>query len=722
MSDRSGRDFRGLFAPRAVAVIGASQNPSKLSGRLIRNLLRPSFHGAVYPINPNRETIAGTRCYRDLLELPTVPDLVVLAVPAADSPVYLEACGQAGVSYVMMIASGFAEAPPEGEDLQRECVAIARRHGFGIVGPNSQSVVSVPAGMMCGFGTSLSMMEFREGPISIVSQSGGLGVSAAARGQKRGLGHNAIVSSGNQADLDLVDFVEAFLDDDRTEVIGIYAEGIARGVEFGAAARRALRQRTPIVLLCAGRTEEGRRAAASHTASLSAGHQILNGVCEQLGVTMADDLDDFTDYCAVFSARRLVSGRRIGVITTSGGLGVVMSDRLAERGFMLPQPSLATVETLRRHLPGYVSVANPVDLTGAAVSDLVLRIEAFRAVHADPNYDATVVINGQLQGADAEAFAAELVAQSAATEKPLLVIWSAPGDSVGNAYDALSVAGIPRFDLPTHGAKALEALAKYSEVYRDARHWPAEETGSQDTVSTAPVSSIGLLTSRTGLTEYQAKQLAGMFGIRGTREVEIRSASEAVAAAQLIGYPIAAKVSSALVSHKTEIAGVELNLKDDDSLALAVMRLLKTGSALDENAGVLIAEMVDDAVFELIAGALVHPEFGPAVMVGSGGIHAEMFHDVIFLQAPVTAAQAERALRKLMCWQLLEGVRGRPAGDRVAVIDLLVRLSQMITSLRSHVSSIDLNPVFVLPAGRGVTVGDALVQRAADRAVELQQR
>lgn len=699
-------DLSRLFAPRSIAVVGASATPGKIGHTIMANLTSHRYAGDVMAVNPGQTEICGVPSYPSLEALPVVPDLVVLVVPAGRSLEQLTACGETGVPFAMMVASGFAETSPEGARLQRECVEVARAYGTRIVGPNCQSLVNVELELMCGFGAVLTDRLRRVGGISIASQSGGWGLAAAALAQRRGLGHRHIASLGNQADLDLVDMVRYFVDDPETSVIGLYSEGATRGAAFGDVARSALEARKPIVMLRAGRTEEGRRAAMSHTATMATGDGVAADVARQLGIALAGDLDDFTDLCQIFSMRRFPAGRGVGVVTISGGMGVVMTDHLAALGMAVPLPGDDTCRRMSALMPDFAGVGNPLDLTGEAIRHPQLRSAVLEMAVDDDRFDSIVVINGQLAGRHGEAFVREIVRRARATDKPVVVVWDAPLELVGDAYTVLEEAGIPRFSYPSHAARALAALCEYADRRQDL-------LGDRDA---GPAGGIAETVRRwarrgaAGLTEFEAKALLAEAGLPRPDEHLAATAEEAVGRATELGYPVVLKINSRTHTHKTDVGGVALDIRDPDQVRQSAERLLKLCAKLGEEPSLLVAPMATDVIAEVIVGATAHQEFGPVVMVGGGGVFAEVLDDVVFLQAPANRSQIRRAISALRCFPTLLGFRSAPHADVDALVDVVHDLGRLVANDDGALASVDLNPVLMVAGRPGVFLADAVVR------------
>jgi acyl-CoA synthetase (NDP forming) len=703
------QDLERFFNPRAIAIVGASQDFITISGQPLKHLQSHGYAGRLYPVNPRYQEVAGVKCYPSLADLPETPDLVLILVNAARVADILRQCGAKGVPYVIVFSSGFSEVGGGGVDLQRQLAAIAREHDIGVIGPNCQGMINVADKVFAGFG-SVFMSDYEPGSVSMVSQSGGFGFSVMNLSSlDGGLPFRQMVTTGNEIGVSTLDFLDYFIRDPHTDLIACYVEGLkdARGLlDVG---ERALQAGKPILMWKVGNTEQGQRAAASHTANLGGAMALYRAVFRQKGIIQVDDIQDVVDYGRAFRCGRLPRGNRVAIITISGGAGILMTDECIARGMALADLAPATVAKLREFVPSFGSVNNPVDVTAAIFNDLSLINRTLQAIVDDPGVDCIAMINASLQGEIAEKVAAEIIGVAQKTDKPILIAWSARDAVAVKAYAMLEAARIPHYKSPVRCGRALAAMSWYAEARR------RNEAQRSDAVPVIQKDDIKqILTESTGdLSEYAAKRVLAEYGIPVTQEELATSAAQALQIAKRIGYPVAIKVQSPGIPHNTEARAVRLGITSDAELDAAYGEVVRNAGAHNPDAvieGVLVQEMVGDGI-EAILGVTNDPLFGPAVMFGLGGIFAEVLKDVAFRLAPVTPAIAREMIAEIRGYPVLAGARGKPPADVEALADAIVKLSALAVDLKDHVAELDINPLFVRERGRGVKAADALIKK-----------
>ena len=707
------KDLARLFSPRAVAIIGASQDLASASGQPAAHLKSHGYRGAIYPINPKYPEIAGYKAYPAVGELPEIPDLALILVNAARVPAVLRECGEKGIPFVIIFSSGFAETGAEGRQLQREVSALAEQYGIGVVGPNVQGMMNIPDNVYAGFGQPFMTGPFRSGPISMISQSGGFGYSMAGRAEEAGLGFCKIMSIGNEAGLSSIDFMQYFVDDPGTRIIVSYIEGLRdahRLAEVGAA---ALRRRKPMLIWKVGKTEFGQKAAAAHTSNLGGNSTLYEAAFKQHGMIPLDDVQDLIDYSKAFLYGRLPAGNRVAVVSSSGGAGVVLADQCAQSGLELPSLSAASIRKLQQLLPSFSSMGNPIDATpalyaGPSGHERVRQV--LQIVLDDPGIDSLILSLGALQGALATRVAEQIVELNRGTAKPVFVAWSARERLITDVYRLLEDARIPVYQTPVRCGRSLGVVARFTAACSRA------ETARGASVLTLerPAVRSALRTKHRHdayVSEHAAKCLLQDYGISATREELACDQPSARLIAQRIGYPVALKVQSPDVPHKTEAGAVRLGITSDEELDLAyrdILENVRRHNPLARIEGVLVQEMVQDAV-EVILGIVNNPQFGPAIMFGLGGIFVEILKDVAFRFAPVSHAVALEMIREIKAYPILEGARGRARADVEALATTITRLSALAIDLKDEVAALDINPLFVFPLAGGVKAGDALI-------------
>ncbi|MCW3473298.1 acetate--CoA ligase family protein [Limobrevibacterium gyesilva] len=696
-----------IVAPRSVAVIGASDDVGKFGGRLIHYLIKHGYQGQLLPINPKRATIRGLPAYPSITAAPGPADVAVLAVPATQLLAQIEECAVAGVGACIVITGKLAEVGPEGEALQAHIVATARAAGMRLLGPNCLGIFNPVDRAMLSSSLALEVDALRPGGVGLVSQSGALMGTLVSLGNEYGAGFSRCISVGNQADLELCDFLEYLIEDDATQVIGLYVEGLRSPRRFVELLRRARVAGKPVLCVKAGRSDAGARAARSHTASLAGSYAAFEAVCRAAGAVVMDD-----PAAMVFAADALArlprlpaAGKGVAVIASSGGSTAVLTDQLPAAGLRLGEMSEATRAVLGELMPAS-HVHLPLD-TGSFQNGSTEEgvLACLRAFMADPDIGAIVypmTTQPRMAG-----YAALLPPVAREGGKPILYVMTA--GSVGDAARrAVGAADFPWFDRTGDALRVLRAME--AEAAGRAR---AAVTPPQRPAGAGPLPA-GL---RAGpLTEHEAKCLVAAYGIPVTREHLATSADAAAAAAAEIGYPVVLKGVSRAVVHKSDLGLVRLGLADASALRAAFdeVRLLLEQVAPGAGEGALVQEMARGEA-ELILGTTCDPDFGPMIMVGFGGVLVEVLKDVQFAPAPLSAEDAEAMLRRLALWPVLAGVRGRPAADVAAAVDALVRLSWLAHDLGERLVELDINPLFLRAAGQGaVAVDGRATLRAGD--------
>jgi acyl-CoA synthetase (NDP forming) len=701
-------DLERLFNPRSIAIIGASNELGKISGQPLNFLVKRGYPGTLYPVNPKYPELLGIRCYPSIEALPQTPDLALIVVNARLALPMMEACGRRGVPFAIVFSSGFSEVGADGTRMQQELAEIARAHGVGLIGPNCQGLISVPNKTYAGFGSAF-IYDYEPGPVSMVSQSGGFGFSLMSlAAMDGGVGFRHVVTTGNETGISSLELMRYMVDDPGTRIITGYIEGMKDAHRLREVGEAALAAGKPIMVWKVGNSEEGRRAAASHTANLGGAMALYRAAFEQTGILQVEDMQDIVDCTHAFLSGKVPQGNRVAIITISGGAGILMTDEAIARGLAVQPLSAATVEKLRPLVPSFAALGNPIDLTAAIFDDTDLCRKALELIIDDPQVDAVVMANAGLQGEIATKVAREVVRVAERSDKPVMLGWSARREVAGAAYALLDAARIPHYRSPMRCMRALAAVARHAEAcrrYRARLREPVIELRSAPAVA-------ALQAATADLAEYRAKEILAQYGIPVTREALARSPAEAVEHAKRIGCPVALKVQSADVPHKTEAGGVRTGLREAHQVEAAFEQIMTAvrahapAAAID---GVLVQEMVAGGV-EAIVGIDNDPLFGPAVMFGLGGIFTEVLQDVAFRLAPITLSVAHEMIRQVKGYALLAGARGRPVADVDAVAQVLCRLSAMAVDLGPHLGSLDINPLFVLPQGRGVVAADALIK------------
>ncbi|WP_372619056.1 acetate--CoA ligase family protein [Falsiroseomonas sp.] len=678
-------DLWRLLRPRSVAVIGASADPSKTTGRPVGYLQRHGFDGAIWPVNPRAAEIAGLRCFADVASLPAAPDVaIVLVGPERAEGAVRELAGR-GTAAAIVLAGGYAESGGDGPARQaalREAAGAMR-----LLGPNTIGLVNLADHIVLSASGALEVEDLPPGRVSLVSQSGGILGAVLSRGAAQGIGFARLVSTGNEADLDVADFVDLLAEDDATAVIALYIEGLRRPEAFRAAARKAAAAGKPIVAFKVGRSEAGAQAAISHTGALSGADRLYGALFRQLGVIRAERFSDLLDIPAALAMGRRAKGRRVAVLTSTGGAGALLADSFGMAGFDLPPPDAGAAAKLAA-LTGEPAPSNPLDLTLAGLKPEVMR-GAIEALLASPTYDALAVVVGSSALAQPRLAADAIAACQAGSDKPLLAYLSPHAPAIGNA---LQRQGIPALTAPEAAAAVLAALAA-----------PAPHVAPEAVPQPLPA---GLPPGT--LDEAESKALFARFGIPAVREEACATPQHAAEAAQRIGGRVVVKALSRQLAHKSDVGGVRLGLTPDQ-VADAGAEILQRVAAATGQApeGLLVQEQVAVGV-EVILGLTRDPLLGTSILIGMGGVAAELFGDTALRLLPLSRGEAEAMVGELRGAPLLRGFRGRPPADMPALIQAVLDFAAMGEALGERLVEAEINPLFVLPEGQGVRAADGL--------------
>jgi acetyl coenzyme A synthetase (ADP forming)-like protein len=672
--------LRPFFEPSSVAVIGASRRRATIGGELFRNILGGDFAGATYPVNRDGTPVAGVRGYRSIEDVPEVVDVAVVCLPGAAVIPAAEQALRTGVRALVVISAGFAEIGSEGLERQEQLLALVRAHGARLIGPNCLGIAVAGPSLNATFAARSAP----QGNIGFSSQSGALGLALLEASESRGLGLSAFVSIGNKADVSTNDLLEWWEDDPATEVVLMYVESFGNPRRFGRLARRVA-GRKPILALKSGTTASGQRAASSHTAALAGSEAAVDALFHQAGVIRASSLEELVDVAAVLSSQPDPRGRRVGVLTNAGGLGILCADACEAAGLELPQLSEATADGLREVLPPEGSVDNPVDMLGAATA--ATYAAALPLLLADPRLDAVVALFAPTVTATADEVAqalAETIRASERTKPALAVVMSAAG-----IPEALRGGDRPAaaFAYPESAARALGRAAERAEWLRR----PAGTTPELDGIDRAAARGVvehALATDEdVWLTPAATRELLLAYGLPLVGEHVADGVDAAVGAAQELGYPVVVKTAAA-GAHKTEVGGIALDLRDEEAVRAAVDRI---------GVPVVVQQMVTGGA-ELLAGVVQDPVFGPLVAFGPGGVFAELIGEASFRIAPLTDVDAQELVTGGKAGRLVAGFRGAPAADADALADLVLRLARLGDDL-PEAAELDLNPVIARPDG-----------------------
>lgn len=688
-----------LLNPATVAIIGASDDPLRIGGRPISYMLSQGYEGTIWPVNPGREQVQGLRAYPSVEALPYAPDVAIVAVAAAKAVDVVRQLAERGCAAAILFSAGFAEAGPEGEAEQNEMVRVARSHGMRLLGPNSLGLINPRNGFYGSFASGLEMGFPEKGRVGIASQSGAYGAHITCLARERGIGLSSCVMTGNEADISLGDVIQMLVDDDDTDVIAVYSEGIREAAGFLAALGAARTARKPIVMMKVGTSAVGSAAAQSHTASIAGDDAVTDAVLTEFGVVRALTTENMLDIAALATRGIFPEHNTLGVITVSGGAGVIISDAAERHGLPMPEMPEDAQKTLKEILP-FASPRNPVDCTAQFLNDFTLAGRFTEAMIKEGNYQSVLGFFTYTGGAPSIApkLREQLKAVRAKYPDRLYVLTILADKEKVREYEA---DGFSIFEDPSRAVSAIAAMGRFGQAFAQAPKLPAPV-----------VPTITL--PETAVSEAQAKQILAQAGIPITPERACAHLEDAVQAARELGYPVVLKILSPDILHKSEMGGVLLNVQSERAVREGYATLIERAATAAPGArieGVLVAKQISGGV-ECILGIHRDPVFGPIAMFGLGGIFVEILKDVTFRRCPFGEDVAEEMIRSVRGAPLLLGARGRPAVDIKALAQALARLSALAVAAGPRLQSIDLNPVFALPAGEGVFAADAVIEVA----------
>ena len=702
--------LKPFFYPRAIAIVGVSRRKDSIGRRVLESLQGGGFTGSIIPVNPYATEIAGLPTVPSLTAIPVPVDLAVITVPAHLVLSVIDDCAAKHVPAVILITAGFAETGGSGISLEEQLRAKVRQYGIRLIGPNCFGLMNLDSAIHLN--ATYTPMFPPAGRVALASESGGVGLAVVTAARRLNLGLSSFVSVGNHIDVTVIDLLEYWEQDQATDVILLYLETIVDPHRFRLIAER-VGQKKPVVVMKAGRTQVGQSAAGSHTAALATNETAVAALLTQCGAIRAKTLEEFLALATGLSNQRLPSGRRIGILTNSGGPGVLCADSCAAEGLMVPDLSKETQSALAVFLPPTAALNNPVDVIGFASEDQHARAVA-TMLKAD-EIDALIIVHVSVRAEDNPPVAAGILRgiqaarQTVGKNKPVYISWMAEGD----LDRPFTVDGetIPTYPHPEIPARVISRALAYDnwrqQALGQAPHDSDIDLSMVKSICTKAVSERG----SGWLTAEETHAILGIMNLPLVQGTVAASAEEAAKLAQKIGYPVAVKLASHQIVHKTEMGGVHLNLADEQAVRNsfeAIRTRLAQVNKLESMEGVLVQPMLSGGV-EVMVGMSRAPLFGPLIAFGLGGIHVEIFGDVQFRVAPLTDRDATEMVRTIKGYRLLTGYRGQPAVDSQAIEDVLLRISLLVEGI-PEISELDLNPIFALPEGQGCKIVDARIR------------
>ncbi|MCS3924156.1 acetate--CoA ligase alpha subunit [Methanosalsum natronophilum] len=689
--------LKKMFSPKSVAVIGASKNKEKVGYAVLKNLV-DSFKGKIYPINPNAETILGLKAFSSIKEiyLETPIDLAVIVIPSQFVPDMIEECGNVGVKNLIIISAGFKETGIKGAKLEKKCVETAKKYGIRFLGPNCLGLINTSAGLNASFAATMA----KPGNIALFSQSGAICTSALDWADNKNVGFSKFVSLGNKADISENDLLKEFLIDYDTKVVAAYLEGVSNGPEFIKTSRK-LSQKKPLVVVKAGRTAAGSKAVSSHTGTLAGSDEAYNAAFSQSGVIRADTLEDLLEYSHAFARYYYPKGDNIALITNAGGLGILAADECHLRGLFLSEFEDITYIRLKEALPPAASIYNPVDVLGDASSEIYKN--ALNIVLKDSNVDGIILLISPQSMTNIEEIAYNIKSIIETSHKPILCSFVG-GSRIGKGEKILQKSNIPNYSSPDRAVASMKALSTYRKI-KNKHYFDAPEiVGDKALVSRMLKKAQEKKQTVMGL---EAFDILKAYGIPVIEKEVARSLEDTLRYCEKIGYPVALKILSPDISHKTDVGGIKLNLNDCEEVEKAYNSMMSSVRRYMPHAtisGVQIQKMVTSGR-EVIIGMNRDVQFGPLIMFGFGGTYVELMKDISFGLAPLTEKDAKKMISSIKTYPLLAGVRGEKPHDIDSIVDVLLKVSQLSIDF-PEILEFEINPLVVFGERKGCTAID----------------
>jgi len=697
------KNLDSIFRPQSIAVIGASRERGGVGREILGNLVTYEFKGSVYPVNPRANTVLSMKCFPSLLAIPDPVDLAIIVVPARIVPQIMEECGKKGVRGAIIISAGFKEVGEKGAQLEQEVAVIAKKYGIRVVGPNCMGVINTESDVRMNATFAITMP--LDGTIGLMSQSGALCGTLLDYAKEADIGFSKFVSMGNKMDISANDLLEAWEGDDAVKLVLMYIESFGNPRKFTRIAR-SLSRKKPVVAVKSGRTLAGARAISSHTGSLAEGDVLTDAIFHQCGVLRVESIEDLLDYAKAFTGQPLPAGKRVAVVTNAGGPGIMATDACVSYGLEMAQLEERTRRTLKEHLVPAAAINNPVDMLAEGNAQMYETV--LDAVLHDRNVDAVIVIFVHPLMTDAAAVNAAIHRACGRHDKPVLGVFMSTREQ---RRARPGTCPLPLYMFPESAAKALAAMYRYSLIKNrpegKMRRFDVKAELAEQVVMKARAEG------RKWLSPSEVESVLGAYGFGMPRSVLCTDTEKAVAAANELGYPVVLKLVSRDVLHKSDVGGVKADLRNEAEVRAAFGHITEAFAGLKAQnqsysmEGVLVQEMVRGGK-ETILGMTTHPNFGPVIMFGLGGVYVEVLKDVAFRVAPLTDVDADEMVRAIKGFPILNGARGEPPVDLERLSEHLQRMSQMILDL-PEIREMDINPLVVFEKGRPFWVLDARI-------------
>jgi acetyl coenzyme A synthetase (ADP forming)-like protein len=695
--------LRDFFCPDSVAVIGAAREEKKVGHAILDNIIKSGFKGKLFPVNPNADEIHGIKCYHSVLDIPTSIDLAIIAIPAQYVCQVLEECSVKNTKWSIIISAGFKEIGVEGAKRESRLIEKAKDYGIRILGPNCLGIIDTS----CPINASFSPNMPPRGKIGFISQSGALGTSILDWAKTNKIGFSKFVSLGNKADISENDLLDEWENEENTKVITAYLEGVKYGREFIRISSRVSRKK-PIIVIKSGNTDAGARAVSSHTGTLAGSARAYEAAFKQAGIIRANTIRDFFNYATAFSYQPLPKGKKVAIITNAGGPGIMATDACEKNNMLLASLNKETIDNLKEFLPKAANFYNPIDLLGDALAGRYKR--ALGAVVMDGNVNAVAVLltpQAMTQPFKTARAITEVVEESG-KEIPIVASFMG-GAEVRKAVKFLAEKNIPNFDIPEEAIDTLKVMMEYTD-WKSRKSFPVENF-DVDKKRAEKIFDQCQAEGRLELGEMEARKILEAYNIRIPKAELARGIDEAKEIADRIGYPLVLKIVSPNILHKTDVGGVKIGIENEEELEENYDQILFNVARYMPDAnirGILVQEFIKDKK-ETIIGMSEDPQFGPMIMFGLGGIYVEALEDVSFRIAPLSRQMAAEMIEEVKTAKLLKGTRGEDVSDIDSVIEIMLRVSQLVMDF-PEIIEMDINPLFVKKQGEGSIAGDVRIR------------
>lgn len=682
--------MKSLFSPKSIAIIGASKNKQSIGGKPLHNLLNHNYEGDIYLVNPRYEQIEGITCYKSVLEIPAAIDIALIATSHKIIKAVMEECGEKGIKQVILFGAGFAELGEEGERLQDEVLTIAQQYNMRIVGPNCVGCLNVIDQIPMGFATSFEADSFISGNVGLVSQSGAFGYSVFGIAQEEYLGFSYIANTGNQVDLTTLDFLEEMVEDEQTEVIATYLESIPDGRQFINVLKRAKELKKPVIVLKAGRSEVGKKAALSHTASVAGSAEVYDAVAKQYGSIDVRDINDMIDTLKVFVRGKVTEGDRLGIITTSGASGIMMADMAEEMDISLAELSAETKGKIEEIIPSFGSVLNPIDITLQALNEKHILSDSIEQLVNSEECDI-IVISTTLGGDLGRRVCEDIIALDQQTDKPIIVNLTGREDIIGEGLTLLQQARVPVYQTPLQTIQSIKKLVEFSDSIDK----------SKEVMDAQKLIEINVDKRQRVLTEDKVKPILEHLSFKVPKGKLIKT-KEALNDLDMT-YPVVMKAISSELLHKSDYGAVKLGIENEieavESFEEIQHNIYEKLGPIDLD-GMLVEEMIrENNTAEMFIGVKLDPVFGPIVACGFGGIFIEILRDVSLRRAPFSKETALEMISELKGYPILQGARGNNPLDIDAFAEALQNVSYFAAQHHDSLDELDINPAMLLEDG-----------------------